>query len=174
LLVGSRLTLRPLTPHDAQRLLTVPGPRAFSVDGYPSTLVTEVLRLVADCPDELGGADDGLGPWLITRRSDGVIVGLLRAAPTEPTAVTVGYEVAPGERGRGYATEAVQRLVAHLLGLPEVSRVCADTRVGNIASRRVLEKAGLSWERDARDRVDGRMATLAHYAIERQPGQQFG
>jgi RimJ/RimL family protein N-acetyltransferase len=62
------------------------------------------------------------------------------------------------------------RLVcAHLLGQPGVVRVCADTEVDHIASRRVMEKAGMSWRRDDTYVRDGRETTLTHYAIDRGP-----
>jgi RimJ/RimL family protein N-acetyltransferase len=62
------------------------------------------------------------------------------------------------------------RLVcAHLLGQPGVTRVCADTEAGHTASRRVMEKAGLTWQRDETECRDGRRSTVSHYALDRPP-----
>ncbi len=155
--------LVPLTSFDAQRLLAGLGGRAF-VECYPSTFATQMLRLVAQFP----GEDEALGPWLITRRCDDVVVGVMSCAwMAELATVTVGYEVAPSCQGQGYATEALRTLVEHLLARPEVSRVCADTLVDHVASRRVMVKAGLRWQRDDVEEKDGRKITLAHYAIDR-------
>ncbi len=155
--------LVPLTSLDARRLLAGLGGLAFA-ESYPSTFATEVLRLVAEFPSE---SDAPLGPWLITRCLDDVVVGVLNCARmAERSTVTVGYEVAPSCAGQGYATEALRTLVEHLLARPEVSRVCADTVVDHVASRRVMEKAGLRWQRDDVEERDGREVTLAHYAVD--------
>jgi RimJ/RimL family protein N-acetyltransferase len=169
---GSRLTLRPLTAPEAERALAGSGELTF-VEDYPSTFATEVLRLVAAYPPELAADEPTkppLGPWAIVRRSDDAVVGTLSCARMdEDTAVTVGYEVAPSCQGRGYATEALGLAVEHLLSQPEVLRVCADAAADHVASRRVMEKAGLLWQRDQVETLDGREVTLAHYAIDRVP-----
>ncbi|MGQ0479467.1 MAG: GNAT family N-acetyltransferase [Pseudonocardia sp.] len=160
--------LRALAAPGARLALAGDGRLGFA-EGYPSVFVTELLRLVAD---HVVAAEEphGLGPWLIVRRSDDLVVGAMNCVSlTEDVAVSVGYEVAGSCRGRGYATEALRLLVEHLLARPGLSRVCAETTVDHLASRRVMEKAGLSWRYDALDRVDGRPVTLAHYAVERPP-----
>ena len=58
----------------------------------------------------------------------------------------VGYVVSPSYQGRGYATEALKRLISFgfdVLGLSRISAVCMD---GNAASLRVMEKSGLKRE----------------------------
>jgi RimJ/RimL family protein N-acetyltransferase len=57
--------------------------------------------------------------------------------------VTVGYGLAPGARGRGYATEALRAVVAWALARPEVVAVEADTTHANLPSQRVMERAGM-------------------------------
>ena len=52
----------------------------------------------------------------------------------------------PGARGRGYGTEAVQLLVDYLFLHKDIGRIQAETHPANAASRRVLEKAGFSFE----------------------------
>ncbi len=160
--------LRALSAPGARRMLAGDGRVGF-VEGYPSAFVTELLRLVAD-HSGVAGELPGLGPWLIIRLSDDLVVGTMNCVPLEESAVSVGYEVAGSCRGRGYATEALRLLVGHLLSRPGLYRVCAETTVDHLASRRVMEKAGLTWRYDALDRVDGRPVTLAHYAVERPPG----
>jgi len=57
--------------------------------------------------------------------------------------VTVGYGLAPGARGQGYATEALRVVVAWALARPEVVAVEADTTHANLPSQRVMERAGM-------------------------------
>ncbi|MBO0848440.1 MAG: GNAT family N-acetyltransferase [Pseudonocardia sp.] len=187
MITSPRLVLRTLTAAEAERTLdnsarSASGERAPDglasdrpefADGYPSTFATEVLRLVALYPatdHNIGGGMPDLGPWLIERKSDQAIIGTVSCARTaDPSEVTVGYDLAPSCWGDGYATEALTAVVAHLLSVPAVWRVCAETRADHLASRRVMEKSGLRWMRDEVVDHDGRDVKLAHYAIDR-PG----
>ena len=54
----------------------------------------------------------------------------------------IGYGLEPEYWGKGYATEAVIAAVDWALKQPSVKRIEAETEPGNIASQRVLEKAG--------------------------------
>lgn len=70
--------------------------------------------------------------------------------------LTVGYVIAPHEWGRGYATEIAIGSVAQAFTELAVHHVYASVLSTNVASRRVLEKAGLSVhsEIDHSDRVE--------------------
>lgn len=65
------------------------------------------------------------------------------APPDETGTVELSYGVAPEAEGRGYATEALRALLHHGLTDGRVVRALADTAHDNLASQRVLEKAGL-------------------------------
>ena len=57
--------------------------------------------------------------------------------------IEVGFSVDRGWQGRGFATEALRKVLAYLTeneGIPCVTAWCAAE---NIGSRRVLEKAGM-------------------------------
>jgi len=58
----------------------------------------------------------------------------------------IGYSLVPNERGKGYCTEAVETMLDYLFLSRETMRVqaCTDTR--NLASQKVLEKAGFKKE----------------------------
>lgn len=183
------------TPSQAAR--TLAGGAEFDfAEGYPSAFVVQLFRLLAEFPVDLssvGGAasvegappagdrasdtEPLLGPWIASCGADGRVVGALSCAPvfdrTEGSqsisAVTVGYDVAPSCEGRGYATEMMRLVCAHLLAQPGVVRVCAETEADHGASRRVMEKAGLTWRSDETDVRDGRTVTVVHYALDRTP-----
>jgi RimJ/RimL family protein N-acetyltransferase len=57
-------------------------------------------------------------------------------------AIEIGYGLSESYRGRGYGTEAVIALTRLLVGRPEVTKVFARTAPDNVASWKVLEKAG--------------------------------
>lgn len=60
--------------------------------------------------------------------------------------VGIGYMLVPGERGKGYGSEAVQIIVDYLFLHKNIVRIQAETHTANMASQRVLEKAGFTKE----------------------------
>ena len=93
--------------------------------------------------------DDGANPWLIPRLlidlATGAVVGSL-AFKSEPRdrIVEIGYGMAPGCRGRGFATAGVQLMVNTAFASGAVDVVRAETRLDNKASQRVLQKSGFT------------------------------
>ena len=58
----------------------------------------------------------------------------------------IGYIMLPSERGKGYCTEAVNIMVDYLFLSKDMMRIQATTDVRNLASQRVLERAGFKKE----------------------------
>ncbi|RSK28590.1 N-acetyltransferase [Bacillus sp. HMF5848] len=58
----------------------------------------------------------------------------------------VGYNILPAFWGQGYATEITKALVRQLFEVEGMERIEALVLEGNMASRKVLEKAGLQQE----------------------------
>jgi RimJ/RimL family protein N-acetyltransferase len=58
----------------------------------------------------------------------------------------IGYMLVPAERGKGYGSEAVQIMVDYLFLHKNIVRIQAETHTANMASQRVLEKAGFKRE----------------------------
>lgn len=124
-------------------------------------------------PGELGGArtrrqaveileDDvahwqrnGFGPWACFERTSGAFVargGLRRAAVLGRPCIEVLYAVRTDAWGHGYASEIATVAIAHAreLGLTDVVGLTLTT---NVASRRVLEKVGMRFERQMIERA---------------------
>jgi RimJ/RimL family protein N-acetyltransferase len=114
------------------------------MSGYPieGTLVAaEAFLRTVDA-----GVDPGpYGMYQLVRQSDSLVVGDIgfHAPPDSSGTVTVGYGLAAQARGQGYATEALQALIGWALAQPGVRGVEADTAHGNVASQRVMERAGM-------------------------------
>ena len=90
----------------------------------------------------------GYGLWHVTRRSDGVplgMCGLLRRDILPDT--DVGYAFLPEFWGQGYAFEAADATVRHGAGKFGLKRIIGVVSEGNMPSIRVLEKLGMSFER---------------------------
>ena len=106
-------------------------------------------------------AAEAADPWThgfaMVARADGAIVGSCgyKGPPGPEGVVEIAYGVDPSHRGRGYATEAAQALVAFAFGSGSVRVVRAHTQPGNGASERVLTKCGFARGGDVVDPEDG-------------------
>ena len=96
-------------------------------------------------------ADHGFGMWMLRDAVSSAFIGraILRHLDVEGVdEVEVGYGFMPDYWGRGLATEianACLRIGFDRLGLPSM---VAITTPPNLASQRVMMKAGLVYERD--------------------------
>ncbi|MBI3934774.1 MAG: GNAT family N-acetyltransferase [Acidobacteria bacterium] len=94
----------------------------------------------------------GFGRWICRERRKGELVGMcnLRHIVVEGTPeMDVGYAVRFELSGTGLATEMVRAVLSLAFDPIGVSNVIALIDPANTASRRVAEKAGLTYERDA-------------------------
>jgi [ribosomal protein S5]-alanine N-acetyltransferase len=85
------------------------------------------------------------GPWVFFELATGMFVGrggLRRSVIAGSECVEVLYALRPDVWGRGYASEIALVSVQHARAL-QIREVVGLAAVGNHASRRVLEKAGL-------------------------------
>jgi RimJ/RimL family protein N-acetyltransferase len=91
------------------------------------------------------------------RLHDGPPIGMLgfKGPPDGEGAVELGYGIDPDQQGQGYATEAVEALVAFALSKDKVSKVRAHTKPENTASQRVLIKCGFDRQGMVEEPEDG-------------------
>ena len=81
--------------------------------------------------------------WQLRLRCGGEAVGDLCFKGLSPAGVVeIGYGMNPAYEGRGFMTEAVKAMVLWASRQPGVREIQAETDPGNLASQRVLEKAG--------------------------------
>jgi [ribosomal protein S5]-alanine N-acetyltransferase len=100
-------------------------------------------------------------PWehgfAVVHRASRSVIGSagFKGPPDGEGAVEIAYGIAPGFRGRGYATEAAAGLVAFAAGSDRVRLVRAHTLPAPNASTRVLAKCGFARVGDVVDPEDG-------------------
>ena len=95
----------------------------------------------------------GYGFWAAIEKSTGQFLGWFHLRPPEaaqPDEVELGYRLRRSAWGKGYATEGSRALIDKGFTELGVQRVVASTMVVNVASRRVMEKAGLRFVRTFR------------------------
>ena len=89
----------------------------------------------------------GHGFWAVHRREDPKLIGLCGFIKRDTLPeVDVGYAFMPAYRGQGYALEAVQGCLQHGREVLCFKRVLAITSPDNIASQRLLVRAGMRLE----------------------------
>jgi RimJ/RimL family protein N-acetyltransferase len=77
--------------------------------------------------------------------------------------VEVGWELDPSVWGRGLATEGGRAAVRYGFQVVGLERIVSATVPANVASRRVMEKCGLTFQGE----LFGRGTRLVWYAIDR-------
>lgn len=89
--------------------------------------------------------DDSAFPWVVVRKSDAELLGMLELR-INGFRSDLGYVFAREYWGNGYATEITKRVVEWALAQKNIYRVWATCDIENLASARVLEKAGMQRE----------------------------
>jgi RimJ/RimL family protein N-acetyltransferase len=84
-------------------------------------------------------------PWVIVRKSDDELIGMLELR-IDKFSADLGYAIAREYWGNGYATEVTKSVIEWAMAQENVFRVWATCDIGNLASARVLEKAGMQRE----------------------------
>jgi RimJ/RimL family protein N-acetyltransferase len=152
LLETERLVLRRFTEADADDLSDLDGDpevMRFLTGGKPTP--REVIRNET-LPRFLGYHERfaGFGFWAAVEKSTGEFLGWFEFRPPEdagPGEVELGYRLRRAAWGKGYATEGSRALIRKGFTELGVRRVVAETMAVNAASRRVMEKAGLTYAR---------------------------
>lgn len=118
---------------------------------------------------------DGLGFWAAEARATRDFLGWFHLRPTEGEGVDLGYRLRKAAWNKGYATEGSRALIRKCFADLGVPCVVAHTMAVNHASRRVMEKCGLTFVRsyhsgDVPD-IPGAEQGEVEYALTRQEWQ---
>ncbi|TCB99957.1 N-acetyltransferase [Micromonospora zingiberis] len=161
-LPGGRLTdgmvvLRRLVPEDSDemyRLHTSPDVMATRVPPGAPTREEIDRRGQGAASQWLGGR---VAAMTILDATSGAVAGSCMLLYDQPAAgqAMLGYSLFPAWRGRGYATRTVRLLARWGFEHVGLARLWAGTLPENLASRRVLERAGFRYEGLLRARLPG-------------------
>jgi ribosomal-protein-alanine N-acetyltransferase len=145
----ARLSLRRLCLDDAPFVVALLNEPSFreNIGDRGVRNVEDAHRYLRDGPMAMY-ARYGYGLWHVARKSDGAGIGMcgLLKRDTLPDA-DLGYAYFPAHWGQGYALEAAEATLRHGAQTFGLRRVLGVVSAGNKASIRVLEKAGMRFER---------------------------
>jgi len=92
----------------------------------------------------------GYGIWAVTSKDNGFLLGRCGLNfIAETSEVEVDFIIARNHWQHGYATEAAQAALAYGFDILKLDRIIALAKPDNIASRRVIEKIGMRYVKDA-------------------------
>lgn len=178
-----RLVLRQFTESDVDNLVELdsdPEVMRFINGGRPTSrreIESDVLPAFLD----YYGRFAGYGFWAAIEKSGGRFVGWFHFRPAKaapPDGVELGYRLLKSVWGKGYATEGSRALIHKGFAELGVERVVAFTMVVNVASRRVMEKAGLRLVRTFHqpwpDYIEGEEEGDVEYALLRSEWEAAG
>ena len=122
------------------------------MEHFPAPLTRdESDALVARIED--GFAANGFGLWALEVRATGQLVGFTGLAVPRfdaffTPAVEVGWRLARRAWGKGYASEAAREAVR--VGFEDfgLAEIVSFTSVGNLRSRAVMERIGMTFDRE--------------------------
>lgn len=142
-----RYLLRRVVPDDAEAIFRSYGTDALAtryLGWKPHQHVQETRTFLDRVAQEW---DDATGFPLVAfhRNAPDELVGMFHPHMQGFT-VSYGYVLSPESWGKGCATEIMRWLVDHALSHPQIHRAEAFCDVENLASARVLEKAGMTFE----------------------------
>lgn len=176
-----RLVLRQFTMADADNLVNLdadPDVMRFVTGGIPTfreDIQDEVL------PAFLGYYQryEGYGFWAAIEKATGEFLGWFHFRPRKdaaPGEVELGYRLRKSAWGKGYATEGSRALIRKGFTEHGVQRVVAEAMAVNQASRRVMEKAGLTLVRTFHQPwpypIEGDQFGGVEYALDKTGWQQ--
>ncbi len=143
-----RLWLRRFTAADGDNLFALdndPAVMRFLNGGLPTpraVIERDFLPLILGYYERFAG----YGFWAVIEKATGAFLGWFSFRPRDeahPGVVELGYRLSRAAWGQGYATEGARALIDHGFTVLVVEHVYATTYQDNLASRRVMEKAGM-------------------------------
>jgi RimJ/RimL family protein N-acetyltransferase len=166
-----RLVLRRFTEADVDNLVALdrdPRVMRFLSGGRPTpreAIQNEVLPRMLRSYDRVPGT----GRWAAIERSTGQFLGWFALDVPEDSRgeeVELGYRLRASAWSKGYATEASRALIRKAFSDLGVRRVFAQTMAVNTASRRVMEKSGLTYRRTFHRTWDNPIEGTEHGEVE--------
>lgn len=169
---SERLILRQLTPEDAADFFACQSdPEVFRYAGRSEETSLESARHMLNILFKRHQEQSMLS-WAILLKENQRLIGRFQIEEwsDENHRAAVGYLLGKQYWGKGYASEALRAVIASLFEQTTVNRIDTFAWAENVASTRVMEKAGMRFEGLARQKrfAKGAFRDVKSYAILRE------
>ena len=171
----ARLTIRRFTAEDEDNLVSLnsdPEVMRYITGGLAEPGRDQIRDEII--PFHLASYDQhpGFGTWAADDIDTGEFLGWFHLRPRRSDgAIELGYRLRRPVWGHGYATEGSRALIDKGFAEHNIGRVMAEVMTVNLASRRVLEKCGLTYVRtfvqEEQYAVEGADQGYAEYQLTR-------
>lgn len=123
-------------------------PAEYPMDVYKQFFPYKIERFT-EHPEE------NIWEGLIIHKETKTVIGDIgyKGGPNDKGEINLGYSILPRFQGNGYASEAAAAMVRWGLNQPGVRKVTATCSLENVASIRVLQKAGLGQLREDEQKI---------------------
>lgn len=169
-----RLILRKVTLNDAQDMYN-----NWGSDPLVSRYVTwETHKSVEDSLEfikflEESYTKDNTYQWLVVLKENNTPIGTVGGVRVDEknNTIEIGYCYGRNYWNKGYATEALKKVITFLFEEVEVETIYARHLTENPASGKVMEKSGLTYEGILRKRIldkEQKMKDIASYSITKE------
>ena len=149
-LTSERLVLRRFVPADAEALAAYRSdPEVARLQGWEAPYsVDEAARFIESLRELAPGTPGTWFQFAVSLAPGDAPIGdcALRTLADEPRQAELGFTFATAHQGRGYASEAVQRVLDYAFGVLAMHRVFSLTDVRNERAARLLERVGFRRE----------------------------
>lgn len=172
------LLLRPFVPADARDTFVLSNEEAFRA-WLPSQVYGNEPEALAVLEFLIGQyaspADPRLGPFVLAveQAADQALIGHVGFSPFEGE-VEIGFAIAQRCQGQGLAREAAVAASRWALGTFGLERILGITAAANLASRRVLARAGFAHQEDRAMRFQGVEQPVCVYTLAALAGPAPG
>jgi RimJ/RimL family protein N-acetyltransferase len=143
-----RMRLRRFAPTDLDNLVQLDSdPEVMRyLSGGVATPRDVIEREILPAFMRFDAADHPFGVWAAAEKESQGFLGWFSLRLMDESAA-LGYRLHRAAWGRGYATEGVRALIERAFRETAIERIVATTYEENLASRRVMEKAGMMFVR---------------------------
>ena len=155
-----RLILRPWRDDDLEAFA------AINADPEVMRYLSGGLPMTREQSDAMVGrirghfAERGFGLWAAMRKDNAHLAGFVGLAtpsflPEVLPTVEIGWRLGRAHWGKGLATEGARRCLDYAFEDAGLDEVCSIHDPDNVASRRVMEKLGMRFDRDTTHPMSG-------------------
>jgi ribosomal-protein-alanine N-acetyltransferase len=145
-----RLRLRPFAEADLPAFVAYRGdPEVARYQSWDETFSAEDARAMFAAKQGIGIGTPGAWTQIaIEEAATGALLGdcALHVKADDPRQAEIGFTLASGQQGKGYAAEAVAAVLEYAFSTLNLHRVVAITDACNAGAARLLERVGMRRE----------------------------